>query len=116
MMTEGPILWRAVKCARCQDTCWVCETHDDAPPGTASTHAGVVRRACRARRATHRTRIIRRARRGASGVTTAWTTTDDASADPHAPPKPPAMTDEQFRIIRGLLVTMVILLGLITGI
>src|SRR5262245_41983593 len=26
-----------------------------------------------------------------------------------------AMTDEQFRIIRGLLVTMVILLGLITG-
>jgi hypothetical protein len=32
-----------------------------------------------------------------------------------APPRPPVMTDEQFRIIRGLLVTMVILLGLITG-
>jgi hypothetical protein len=27
-----------------------------------------------------------------------------------------AMTDEQFRVIRGLLVTMVILLGLIIGI
>jgi hypothetical protein len=26
------------------------------------------------------------------------------------------MTDEQFRVIRGLLVTVVILLGLITGI
>jgi hypothetical protein len=34
-------------------------------------------------------------------------------ADPQAER---AMTDEQFRIIRGLLVTMVILLGLITGI
>ena len=39
-------------------------------------------------------------------------------ADPQAERAEPstAMTDEQFRIIRGLLVTMVILLGLITGI
>ena len=31
MMTEGPILWRAVKCARCRDTYWVCETPDNVP-------------------------------------------------------------------------------------
>jgi hypothetical protein len=36
----------------------------------------------------------------------AWTTSDGWAS----------MTDEQFRVIRGLLVTMVILLGLITGI
>jgi hypothetical protein len=77
--------------------------------------AAAARLGCRARRAIHPTRIIRHVRRGASSATRAWTTTDDASTDPHAPPRPPVMTDEQFRIIRGLLVTMVILLGLITG-
>jgi len=30
-MTEPSILWRKVKCARCRDTYWVCETHDDSP-------------------------------------------------------------------------------------
>jgi hypothetical protein len=30
-MTEPPILWRKVKCARCRDIGWVCETHDDRP-------------------------------------------------------------------------------------
>ena len=31
MMTESPILWRAVKCTRCRDIGWVCEMHDDLP-------------------------------------------------------------------------------------
>ena len=30
-MTEPPILWRAVRCARCRDTYGVCETHNDRP-------------------------------------------------------------------------------------
>jgi hypothetical protein len=31
MMTEPPILWRKVKCARCRDIGWLCEAHDDLP-------------------------------------------------------------------------------------
>src|SRR5262245_28893668 len=53
--------------------------------GTVSMHAGAVRRACRAQRATHPIRIIRRARRGASSAKTAWMTNDDRRAIPGDP-------------------------------
>ena len=84
VMTEPRILWRKVKCARCSDTYWVCETHDIAP-GTASMRAAAVRRECRVPTATHPTRIIRRARRGASSATKAWMTDDDRRAIPSDP-------------------------------
>src|SRR5262245_35774780 len=54
-------------------------------PGMASVHAGAERRACRAPTAIHPTRIIRRARRGASSATIAWMTDDDRCAIPGHP-------------------------------
>src|SRR5262245_40337245 len=114
-MTEPPTSG-AKSSARAAETPIGSARHATMSPGTASTHVGAARRACRAPTAIHPTRIIRRARRGASSATTAWTRTDDASTDPHAPTRPSALTDEQCRIILGLLVTMIILLGLITAI
>jgi len=71
-MTEPPILWRKVKCGRCRDTYWVCETHDDVPwDGEHACGCGAAGKPC-----PNCNPSDKDARREASSATTARTTID----------------------------------------